>query len=386
MRLIIKLFIISLSLIGCHYEIKNDQNSIKVINLAALDRTVSIKISELGFEDITYIPLETKDNCLIPIIMDIKIGNNFFLVQCFTTILEFRIDGSFVTKIGTAGRGPNEFLVAHDLEIEPRNQDIYIVDGWAKKFYIYDYYGKPKRTFASPSNTVNFRFIGDYILCYSTNYVADIETSYNLIDTNGRVLERFRNKYYWDYKNTGTTVFDENLFYLFNRRLYKKEIYSDTIYLFDNMNFIPYFAIMHGERLLTTEARSKFDPLFLFENYISQKNLFEFGDYLYYEFSYDHRLYGLIGSKKNDFQVLVDPAGSINNDLDGGPAIWPKTIRDENTIITWITALDLKKHVASEAFIKSTPKYPEKKKELEKLADSLKETDNPVLVLVRLKK
>ena len=32
------------------------------------------------------------------------------------------------------------------------------------------------------------------------------------------------------------------------------------------------------------------------------------------------------------------------------------------------------------------PKYPEKKKELEKLANSLKETDNPVLIIVRLKK
>jgi hypothetical protein len=37
-------------------------------------------------------------------------------------------------------------------------------------------------------------------------------------------------------------------------------------------------------------------------------------------------------------------------------------------------------------FKNSAPKYPEKKKELEKLANSLKETDNPVLKLVRLKK
>ena len=32
------------------------------------------------------------------------------------------------------------------------------------------------------------------------------------------------------------------------------------------------------------------------------------------------------------------------------------------------------------------PKYPEKKKELEKLANSLKETDNQILMIVRLKK
>jgi hypothetical protein len=47
--------------------------------------------------------------------------------------------------------------------------------------------------------------------------------------------------------------------------------------------------------------------------------------------------------------------------------------------------LQLKAHVASESFKNSTPKYPEKKRELEKLAVSLKETDNPVLVLVKMK-
>ena len=59
--------------------------------------------------------------------------------------------------------------------------------------------------------------------------------------------------------------------------------------------------------------------------------------------------------------------------------------KDDNTIIGWVDAIKLKAHVASETFKKSSPKYPEKKKELEKLASGLKETDNPVLVMVRLK-
>jgi hypothetical protein len=64
----------------------------------------------------------------------------------------------------------------------------------------------------------------------------------------------------------------------------------------------------------------------------------------------------------------------------------PKTTKDDNTIIAWIDPLKLKAHVASEAFKNTTPKFPQKKKDLEKLANSLKETDNPVLVLVKLKK
>ena len=51
----------------------------------------------------------------------------------------------------------------------------------------------------------------------------------------------------------------------------------------------------------------------------------------------------------------------------------------------YIDAFQLKVHVASAAFKSSTPKCPEKKKELAKLANSLKDDDNPVLMLVRLK-
>ena len=84
-------------------------------------------------------------------------------------------------------------------------------------------------------------------------------------------------------------------------------------------------------------------------------------------------------------QVLFNPEEGIINDLDGGVNILPLTIKDDNTIIGWVDAIKLKAHVASETFKNSSPKYPEKKKKLEKLAGSLKETDNPVLMMVRLK-
>jgi hypothetical protein len=225
-------------------------------------------------------------------------------------------------------------------------------------------------------------------LCYSTNYIANIAYSYNLIDTAGRIIKSFLNKYLWEYDvQRGTAIFDENLFFRFNNNIFKKEIYSDTIFVFKDLDFKPYKVIKHGEKLLTTKARSDFDPRYLKENYISQKNLFEFGDYIYYEFiTGSAEIYGLLGSKKNNYQALVNPEQGFINDLDGGPNIWPKTIKDDNTIISWINAYELKKHVASDVFKNSTPKYPEKKKQLERLANKLKETDNPVIMMVRLKK
>ncbi len=54
-------------------------------------------------------------------------------------------------------------------------------------------------------------------------------------------------------------------------------------------------------------------------------------------------------------------------------------------MVIWFEPYQLKMYMASQSFKNSTPKYPEKKKELEKLAASLDENDNPVLMLVKLK-
>ncbi len=90
--------------------------------------------------------------------------------------------------------------------------------------------------------------------------------------------------------------------------------------------------------------------------------------------------------RDEDTYFLLNTEKGITNDIDGGPNINFKTAKDENTVISWINAFELKAHVASDAFKNSTPKYPEKKRELEKLANSLTEQDNPVLMLVSLKK
>jgi hypothetical protein len=382
---------ISLFAICCRSTNIKDENQLITFNLKELPEITTLKLSDLGFVDIEYIPLETNEYSMIPRINDIKIGNGFFLIQHFNTILKFRTDGSFDTKIGTEGRGPNEFLVAHDVDIDNKDQSIYIVSGWQKKFNVYSERGKFLRTFHCPLNTTNFRITEDGILCYNSNIMGNMDISYNLIDTSGRSIKNFSNRYLWNRVQT-SAMLDENLFYRFDKRLFKKEIYSDTVYVFEKKDFRPHLVFEHGEKLLTTEARSKYGPEYLFEYYIAQKNLFEFGDYIYYEFMYDYKiggkniLRGLIGSKLDNSQVLIDADKGIINDLDGGPNIKLKTIKDSNTLIFWIESLELKNLAASENFINSTPKYPEKKKEFEKLANSLKETDNPVLMLVRLKK
>lgn len=392
------ILLFSLFIIGCQNTNRNNGTQIVVFDLKELPKVTNVKLSDLGFRDIEYIPLETNDNSQIPRKINlglwdkILVGNNYFIIKQFNTILKFRNDGSFISKIGTAGRGPEEFQTCNDVEVDDQGQ-IYIVDGWKKKFFIYSGKGDFIKTVNFPlDRAVTYVYVDGKFLCYNQNNLGNVENSYNLVDPNGEIIKKFPNRY--PFKKHPVDAYGysyENIFYRFNNRIFKKEVYSDTIFSYENMSFKPHLVIEVGDKLITPKARSEFEGLYLAKNYISPRNLFEFGDYLYYEFTYKFdfsktEVYSFIGSKKKDFKVLINPEKGLINDLDGGVNILPLTIMDDNTIIGWVEAIELKNHIASEIFKNSTPKYLEKKKELEKFANSLKETDNPVLIMVSFKK
>jgi hypothetical protein len=128
--------------------------------------------------------------------------------------------------------------------------------------------------------------------------------------------------------------------------------------------------------------------------------VFETNNYLVCGYTYSKKIgLALIDKKsKKSYLTYLEPGppgygvtfiGGIFNDLDAGVRFQPENYFEEKNreyIIALINPFDIKALVTTNEFKRSEPKYPEKKKELEKLANSLKETDNPVLMLVRLKK
>jgi hypothetical protein len=392
------ILILSLSITGCQNSKDNEELLLKTFDLKTLPKVTTVKLSELGFKDIKYISLETTDSSLIqdtysPLNFDrILASNDYIILKHFSTVLKFRNDGSFISKIGRQGRGPDEFQVCHDVEVSSDGQ-IYLADGFKSKLFIYSKNGNLLRTVNFPLSRkyVEYMYFDNKFLCYNQNNLADIDNSFNVIDTSGNIIKSFPNKYPFKRHPSAFGFTQENLFYRFNNQIFKKEVYCDTIFEFDKMSFKPHMVIQVGDKLVTPEIRSVTDGLDIVKKYIDPYKLFEFGDYVYYEFqtefilSKGSKVYSFIGSKKDDFDTLIDTEQGLVNDLDGGPNITPITTKDDNTIVAMIDAIELKAYVVSDTFRNSNPKYPKKKEELEKLANSLKETDNPVIIMVSLK-
>ena len=394
MKSIIKtsLWIVLLSaiIISCGNSGQVKEDRLITIDLKELPPRGTLNLSDLGAVDIQYIPLETTGQGVIPGIRKILVSRDYFLTVYFSNIFMFRHDGTFVTKIGKVGKGPEEFTVAHDVDIDRNDGSIYLAAGFQQKFFVFTPEGNLVRTFKTPlSSAMNFRLTGDGILCYYSNHMGEIENSFILVDTTGTILKNFPNKYPWTRTVPNVFYQGENLFYSFDNEVRKKEIYCDTVYSWRNGGFEAHMVIDVGSRRLTPEARTAGPAEIIMKSFLHPMELFEFGDKVYYEFisSQNDKMEGLafIGSKDGEFRAFFDPEKELLNDIDGGPNLWPRGTWDDNTLVSWVEALSLKNWVNSDAFKNSNPRNPGRKAELVRLAESLEETDNPVLVLVKFK-
>jgi hypothetical protein len=395
-----------LTLIGCnqsgtnqaaHDESIPKEGSIRTFDLKKLSEVSALKLSDLGAIDIQYIPLSTNSKTVIPQIEKLIFSKSYFLTKSIHSINMFRYDGSFVAEIGKNGRGPDEYASASDVDVDPQTESIYIGDGTQSRFLVYSKSGALLRTFESPQKGyMSFRFTRYGIMSYFANFHGNIGNSYLLIDTNGVVLEKYPNHYPIQQNDRGFSIENENIFYVYNDQLYKKEIYSDTVFLYNDKVFVPHLIIDAGELSLSTVTRTNAndksfsDVQAVLRSIILPINLFEFNDFLCYHFGATingrYGLFSFFGSRKYNLNKLISMSEGVIDDIDGGPSLQIRTTKDANTLISWIDAFALKNHVTSETFKKSNPKYSEKKKELINFVNNLKETDNPVLVMVRLKK
>ncbi|HCT93604.1 MAG: hypothetical protein A2322_03515 [Bacteroidetes bacterium RIFOXYB2_FULL_39_7] len=86
----------------------------------------------------------------------------------------------------------------------------------------------------------------------------------------------------------------------------------------------------------------------------------------------------VFNKKTGEFQFILQP--EINQlgfveDFEGGPAVWPKYVSSDGYLITYMYAHEFKAHAETH----------EVSDKFKSIADNLKDTDNPVIVRVKLK-
>ena len=92
------------------------------------------------------IPLQTNDNCVLGLIYEVRVTDNYFylLDGATNTIFKFNKSGRYISKINAFGLGPGKYSNVSHIQINPYNQQIEVVDNYKNTIFKYTNQGKIK--------------------------------------------------------------------------------------------------------------------------------------------------------------------------------------------------------------------------------------------------
>jgi hypothetical protein len=345
-------------------------------------------------DDIKYIPLDNR----IPFgtITSLKLVNNsFFLNIEETHLIKFDNTGKNPQLIGRKGRGPGEYDFCESYAIDPGTGDIYIL-GKRNVIMAYSPGGKFIREFQLPhgkdgSLIHDIEFIGSYL--FLAQYIEQGQSEFNWIitDTIGNIISKRPNFIPPFESHTGQGGGISK----FNDEINYWDIYNDTVFTISkDLSYRARCIFPPGKYRRRQEDIKVSSPQQYFEEMTKicmTLNLKETNNFWVYKYRFNSYGVAFIDKRNKKAKLSFHPVESwgIDNDLDAGPIFLPESYSVENGheyLIGVVSSYKILAYLASDAFKNSNPKYPEKKKELENLANILKETDNPILMMVRLRK
>jgi hypothetical protein len=353
-----------------------------------------IALSQIA-DDITYIPLDNSFPISLIYQPKYSINNSIYLSAINTGIMAFDKSGRFLRRIGNYGRGPGEYGTCFNFTVDETLESVYVLDN--KTIKVYSRRGNFLRSIPLAENGEGVESIeilnSKIYLSYRPQY-ENVTNDWIILDTLGNLIN---SKQRTDRPFTVNWSMSGGMYKL-DSRIYHWNPWRDTIFsILPDLSYEPSFLFAQWDNRVPREMINDPSQLKIINN---PNLLFETRQFIVCRYKYDNRLLIALIDKKSDESYITElksgPTklgnniiGGFLNDLDGGVRFLPENYFAENNreyMFCLIDAIELATLLKDSDFLNSKPLIPEKKKELESLASRIKETDNQILMIVRLKK
>ena len=374
--------------------------------------------------EIKYISLETTPDNLISRIVSIDIYNQYILIKTPEKILLFTDEGKFLYEISKKGSGPTEY---HLTGVPTIIKDLIYIPSiiGRQELLVFNLSGKFINAIPIPRNYISSTY-HNWLILSDLDFLLQVPNingseKFRIIKLNskGDTIKGYPNTTFFngpaDNLSGGTIALAAN-FYIYNETVKFKEVLNDTLWELGTSRLIPQYVFYRGKygmsnsfrALPREEYKKELSKIIYIQNIFETNNKFYFRTAFLKQYPfdfyrapmtafgieirdpypilgiYDKKIKDIFFVKPSNIEDQIEPTG-IFNDIDGGINFYPKRLINNDLLISWVKAYELKQYIGSTTFNNSAPIYPEKKKELEQLANSLNENDNPVLMLVKLK-
>lgn len=355
-----------------------------------LKKPQSVTLSEIG-KELEYIPLETKQECLVGEIYHLELTTDFIFVGVRDKILQFDRKGKFVRQIGSRGRGPGEYMGGTVFCADQKNGMIYISKGGGTyEILKYNFKGEYIKTLKKPWDSVQFLayngiglafYLGDSMFSkdHFNLYITDLEC--NLLFSVKRYLIRKSN-----YDASQVPLYN------FNGLLHFKQFAVDTMYILKDKETEPYAIFNLGKLkmepniMASGSDKNVDDMLKQFEDNIEIDDISENGDYIFTKMMFgftDSAGLSIFNKHTSETSFLKDK-GFIN-DIDGGINFWPKFVYNDSILVDYYNSFEFLNRIKNANSGMSTKKNSDKDDRLVELVNSLDEMSNPIIILIKSK-
>lgn len=362
---------------------------------STIGRTNSINYSDIA-KEVDYIRLETTSESLIGSLAGSSVllmGDYLLISQSNNPPLLFDIKGKFIRKIGSIGRGPGELGKEYSAVFNPGDKHIYILTNNGKDIRVYNIDGRFVRdTKTDRLHSLNIVDNDLFVGAVVTN-PADETKSYNyvLFNEKGDILKTYIIPGYADMWLPGST--SEMQFPYTRPPNIKRSISGTHINTLLNDTL---FTIQPDGNLDNSFCwdLGKFKPPFgpeeqivadrtLMQKYVSFVSAYETGNYWIISFTLEGKTITCYYDKRSGETFERD---STINDTKFVFAFMPSAIGlTGDKFISVLQPSRLKKMTETEYFAKREKETPVEAKKFKDLANSLKEDDNPVLMIMKIK-
>lgn len=361
---------------------------IKIDLLSDSGMTLS-NLSEIA-SDIQYIPLQTVDSSLISRIDKVVIqGNNIYVNNGGTDIICFDKIGTFLGKLAKVGRGPGEYSFIQDFDISSDSKKLILLSNG--KILLYNVNGNEfafSKSIDLYEGVLKISFIPgtDNILVSNGPWFGN-ETSLNLVINLDRdTLLSKQNCYTYEKVGSGFRATNDAIQYKLGDKVCFKEGFSDTIFYVNSKSdrISPHLILDSHGTFPPPKVRGDMEYAKAHAGEFSSVAIaYEVPRYIFYYYMYKSIRHKIIYDKVLNKKYELALENAIVDDLDGGPKIDLFMQNCTGTYFyTSVDAIIFKKHIQSDEYTNAAVKEQKKKVELIEIANSVKESDNPILVIV----
>jgi hypothetical protein len=235
-----------------------------------------------------FIPLETKQECLIGSVLQMRIVGDKILIlngaNSDVHVLIFDKRGNFIRKVGRKGKGPGEYADAFDFDIEPGSNNLTILSPSEKKLMQYSLEGEFVQKIDLKLDILNV-FPARLSISHEGNFITTCEgrdCDLASFDSLGNILQ---------HSFPTSKGFTPNLFSLtkFKQRILYNNCQNDTIYQVQSGKPLPYLYADFGPNSYNSSSR--------YNEYFSKHIVLESDNYIYMTFSMKDESYSFLLKK-----------------------------------------------------------------------------------------